>query len=382
LTPLAPTEGQALSSVMLFHFSDADPNGTASDYKATVTWGDGAVEDSVHNAATVQVVAHSGGGFDVVGSHTYQEEATGLSFQVQVQDLGGAATISASTAINVADAALSGQSMTVSAIAGAPFSGTVMTFTDLGGAEANDGSHYSVTLNWGDQTPTTMGTLTFSGGVFTVSGNHTYAAAGPYTLTGTLNHEGVLTTVLSPVTVTNLGQGVQVGQSASILFWNGSRGQALIMSFNGGSGATGLANWLALTFPNLYGVQAGSHNLFGDSNLQVAAFYQSLVSTNVLDADVLATALNVYATTQALGGSAGQAYGFRVTAAGLGADWVNVLGNGAAFGVANYTTLNVYQLLLVANQRAVNGLLYGGDMMLRQQAQLVFDMLNYAGGVG
>jgi hypothetical protein len=50
--------------------------------------------------------------------------------------------------------------------------------------------------------------------------------------------------------------------------------------------------------------------------------------------------------------------------------------------VANNTTLNVYELLLAVNRRAVNGVLYNGDMSLRVQAQVVFDALNYAGGVG
>ena len=46
----------------------------------------------------------------------------------------------------------------------------------------------------------------------------------------------------------------------------------------------------------------------------MAAFYQAQLSSNVLDAEVLATALNVYATTQSLGGTAGRAYGFTVSA--------------------------------------------------------------------
>jgi hypothetical protein len=66
--------------------------------------------------------------------------------------------------------------------------------------------------------------------------------------------------------------------------------------------------------------------LGGISNAQVAAFCQSqfALSGSNLEAEVLATALNVYATTQSLGGTIGQAYGFTVTATGLGADSFNV----------------------------------------------------------
>ena len=81
-------------------------------------------------------------------------------------------------------------------------------------------------------------------------------------------------------------------------------------------------------------------------------------------------------------GMAAQAYGFTVTANGLGANSFNVGGNGDAFGVANYTTLNVYQLLLAVNAKANNGVLYGGDPTLRTEAIMVIDALNQAGDIG
>src|SRR5262249_62164362 len=100
---------------------------------------------------------------------------------------------------------------------------------------------------------------------------------------------------------------------------------------------------------------------------QVAAFYQTLfnVSGQKLDAQVLATALSVYATTQSLGGTAAAAYGFTVTAAGVGASTWNVGTSGAAFGVANNTAVAVMQLLQAANDRASGGVLYGGDRRQR-----------------
>src|SRR5262249_10249802 len=87
----AATEGQALHGVVLWQFTDPSPKAAVGEYKATVSWGDGATEDSVNDPGDVQVVAGPGGGFDVVGSHTYGEEATGLTFSVAVQDSAGAA---------------------------------------------------------------------------------------------------------------------------------------------------------------------------------------------------------------------------------------------------------------------------------------------------
>jgi PKD repeat protein len=100
LTPPAAVVGQPISNAVLFHFSDANPIATASDYTATVTWGDGSVENSTSNPSDVHVVADPNGGFDVIGSHSYTAVATGLTFQVAVQDKGGATT-SASASINV-----------------------------------------------------------------------------------------------------------------------------------------------------------------------------------------------------------------------------------------------------------------------------------------
>ena len=285
--------------------------------------------------------------------------------------------------LTVIPAPLSATGQTITPTAGAAFSGVVATFTNadpFGGP-----SSYTALITWGDGN-SSAGTLTDQGGgTFAVTGSNTYADPHSDTVQVLIQHKLGYTTSASTngtAMVTSLGLGVQPGQSASIYFWAGARGQALINSFNGGPTATALANWLALTFPNLYGAQAGAHNLFGQSNTQVAAFLHTLYPVNILDADVLTTALNVYATTQSLGGTAAQTYGFTVTATGLGATSVNVGGSGAAFGVANTTTLNVYQLLLAVNRRAVNGVLYNGDMSLRVQAQIVFDALNYAGGVG
>jgi hypothetical protein len=115
----------------------------------------------------------------------------------------------------------------------------------------------------------------------------------------------------------------------------------------------------------------------------VAAFYESLFRSkgSKLDAQVLDTALDVYATTLSLGGMSAAAYGFQVTAYGLGASSYNVGGAGSAFGVANNTLLNVYQILLAANQQAKNGVLYNGDKTLSAEALVVFSGIDSSGGI-
>jgi hypothetical protein len=177
---------------------------------------------------------------------------------------------------------------------------------------------------------------------------------------------------------------IQPGQTATIGFWHNRNGQALINGFNGGPNSTALSAWLATNFPNLYGAGAGTNNLTGETNAQVAAFYEGLFAEHgpKLDAQVLGTALNVYATTASLGGAAGVQYGFTVTVAGLGGSNFDVGAGGAAFGVPDDTTLTVFQILRAANRRAVNGVLYNGDPALRDLAIVVFDGINQAGDIG
>src|SRR5262249_36791636 len=189
------------------------------------------------------------------------------------------------------------------------------------------------------------------------------------------------TTTNGTASVVRLVGAVAKGMTGTIDFWE-STGQALIKSFNGGGTATALSAWLAASFPNLFGV-GGVDSLAGKTNDQVAAYFQTLfkLGGTQSQARVLAVALNVYVTTSSLGGTVGEPYGFIVSPTGLGARSFSVFNMGAAFGVDNGTSLNVYQLLRAVNQRAVNGLLYGGDATLLAQADSVFKLLNQAGSV-
>jgi hypothetical protein len=177
---------------------------------------------------------------------------------------------------------------------------------------------------------------------------------------------------------------VQKGQTAGIGFWNNRNGQALIKAFNGGTG-TQLADWLAATLPHMFGIYAGSNDLTGKSNAYVAGLFQQdfLVKGIKLDAQVLATALSVYATNATLDstGVAAQ-YHFTVSGDGVGTATVNVGSNGDAFGVANNTALTVMDLLLATDDQAVNGVLYNGNTTRRKGANDVYSALSQAGDIG
>jgi ELWxxDGT repeat protein/VCBS repeat-containing protein len=176
---------------------------------------------------------------------------------------------------------------------------------------------------------------------------------------------------------------VQQGQAATMGFWNNTNGQALILALNGGGTSHQLGDWLAATLVNLYGVNSGN-NLVGKNNAYVAALYQSdfAVQGVKLDAQVLATALAVYATNATLDstGVAAQ-YGFTVSGDGVGAATWNVGSNGDAFGVANNTTMTVMDLLLATDAQAIKGLLYSGNTTKRNEANAVYSPLTQAGSI-
>src|SRR5205823_411943 len=143
LTPPVATEGAAFSNVTVFHFTDADPAGTVSDYVATVETGD-ATLTSTANPGNVQIVA-SGDGFDVLLSYTYAEELTNATFSVSVIDHDATASQS-SRSFSVADAALTAGALAPPvATEGAAFSNvTVFHFTDAD--PAGDVSDYVATV--------------------------------------------------------------------------------------------------------------------------------------------------------------------------------------------------------------------------------------------
>jgi phospholipase C len=161
-------------------FRDPGGGGTANDYSATITWGDG------HSSAGI-VTRNPDGSFTVSGANTYAEDGSYV-VTMSVQDLGGAVATVNVTALVADPAVVVAGGFTVSATEGADSgSQVVATFTDPGGAEAL--SDYSASIGWGDGS-TSAGTITFAGGVVTVWGDHSYVEDGPYTLTVTVQHDG------------------------------------------------------------------------------------------------------------------------------------------------------------------------------------------------
>lgn len=180
---ISATEGQQFSGVVGVAASGA----TAANMTAVIDWGDG-------QSSAGTVTASANGGFLVSGAHTYAAEGN-ETIKVTVSDgLGHSTTLNGSA--SVADAPLVGQAAVVRLNPGqlSVNNATVATFTDSGGAEAI--ANYAATIDWGDGSATSAGTISFANGTFTVVGSHNYSSSGRFPITVTINEVGGASTTV------------------------------------------------------------------------------------------------------------------------------------------------------------------------------------------
>ena len=156
-------------------FTDANLNDTAGDFTATIVWGDG-------TTTTGATVVGSNGAFTVEGGHTYTDEGSFAASVTIVRTVDNSQLVlNGDVAVADADRLTPQNTPTITGNPNQALTNVVVaTFTDTN--TANGVGDFTVSIDWGDGT-TTGGTLTGSNGVFTVTGSHTYAAAGQYTIT-------------------------------------------------------------------------------------------------------------------------------------------------------------------------------------------------------
>jgi hypothetical protein len=180
ITGLQPTESKGTGSVRVVTFHDSNPSAPASDFTATITWGDGST--TTLSGAAGNIVALGGGNFALVAGHTYAEQGR-FTLSVQVRDDGGA-RVSGSAKVSVADAPLSQLSISNPGATEDQGTGTftVATFSDANtGAPASD---FTATVFWGDGSTSTVtgsGVVALGGGNFAVRASHTYTQEGGFT---------------------------------------------------------------------------------------------------------------------------------------------------------------------------------------------------------
>ncbi|HYR15729.1 MAG TPA: hypothetical protein VEQ67_16160, partial [Mycobacterium sp.] len=219
---LTATEGAPFSGTVAT-FTDPDASSTASEYSATVNWGDGS-----SSAGTVS--GASGGPFTVTGSHTYAEEGT-YSTSVVIEDVDNPTnSATASGSATVGDAALTaGPVAVISGTEGSSVSGTVGSFSDANpGATAAD---FTATIAWGDGTSSAGVVTGPTGGPFTVSGTHTYTEEGSYSINVAVSDTGGSTVTLTG-TATIADAALTAGPPVVITGTEGSTVSGTVGSFS------------------------------------------------------------------------------------------------------------------------------------------------------
>jgi hypothetical protein len=241
-------------------FSDADPNGAAGDYTATVQWGDGA--SSTLTASGGGIVANPGGGFSVVGSHAYAEEGS-YNLAVRVQDAGGASITGTGTAL-VADAPLQGTAVSFSSTEGQNLTNTVVAhFTDTAQGATNP-AIYSATLSWTDATGshTASAPIQYSGSgtTFDVLGGSAVLATGSYGVTVTVRDQGSASVAI-PSTAT-ISDAPLAGAPQTLQAVEGQPLSSVVVAqfTDGFAGATNPGSYTATIS---YTDAAGTHNVAG-----------------------------------------------------------------------------------------------------------------------
>ncbi len=172
-------EGTAFNGAVAT-FEDDNAAATPADFTATIDWGDG-------TATSPGTIGSSSAAFVVIGQHTYADEGS-FTVTVTISDVSpGTGTATATDTASVAESdSLSGTPVSFAALAGTSFTTPVANFTDT--FTGNAVSDFTASIDWGDAT-ISAGTVTGGGAAYSVSGTHTYAGSGTFSVTVTLSDD-------------------------------------------------------------------------------------------------------------------------------------------------------------------------------------------------
>jgi hypothetical protein len=196
-SPQSVVQGNSVLISPLVTFTDANPGAPLSDFTATIDWGDG-----TSSRGTITKPNPAVSSFAVSGTHTFQKPGT-YTATVFIQDVGGSTTTASATIVVSAQTITFGSEVKISG-----YDNTPLTHVDVATFTSNDpiatAVGYVATIDWGDGTPVTAGTIVEdAAGVFHVEGSHTYTQAGTFfpTITIAANDPTILGQTKAMVTI-------------------------------------------------------------------------------------------------------------------------------------------------------------------------------------
>jgi hypothetical protein len=171
------------------------------------------------------------------------------------------------------------------------------------------------------------------------------------------------------------------GMTATIGYWRNKNGQRLICQLNGSSSSKLLGNWLATTFPKLYG-SSSMYSTANRTNSQIADLYKTVFNQRKFEAQAFAVALAIYATdTDLAGGNFAAPYGFITSNAGTANKVINVGTAGSLLGFANHSLQTVFDILKAVDVRANSNGTIGGSNSVRSSINALLTNINETGDI-
>jgi subtilisin-like proprotein convertase family protein len=201
-TPLEAAEGTSSSLQTVATFTDPLGPEATSAYSASINWGDGST--TANALITFDINSNT---FGIVGSHLYVAEGNKTIVTTLRHNLLPANSVTGSAVVAELSVSVTAATATLHAVEQST-SGTlvVATFTDPAGFEANNGANYLASINWGDGSSASTGTIAFNAGtgVFSVSGSHKYLEDGNFSAVTSVTHLGTTATASSLVVVADV----------------------------------------------------------------------------------------------------------------------------------------------------------------------------------
>jgi large repetitive protein len=177
-------EGTPLTNVVLGTFADPGGPEDVGDYSIQIDWGDGTVSPGIVSFSASNNI------FTVTGNHVYLTSGVHNTRLIARHDvaLPDATQVGSITVSDVPVVGTGG--FTVSGVEGSLTPNqTIATFTDPGGTAPL--TEYAATIDWGDGTSPTSGTISFDSGsqVFSVQAQHVFGEEGTFPIKITLAHD-------------------------------------------------------------------------------------------------------------------------------------------------------------------------------------------------